>query len=48
MAINFSVIHVSVGGGERSNGALEDSFFVGIASDSDRDGGLGAERCLAR
>ena len=34
-----------VGEGRR---ACEDSFFVGVASDSNRDGGLRSEGCLAR
>ena len=40
-----SFMGTSGGGGEESP---EDSFFIGFISDGNRDGGLGAERCLAR
>ena len=46
VAIGLSVAHRSVG--EEGRRACEGSFFVGVASDSDRDEGLRSEGCLAR
>ena len=41
-----SVTHRCVGGEGRR--VCEDSFFVGVVSDSDRNGVLRSEGCLAR
>ena len=46
VTIGLSVAHRGVG--EEGRRAREDSFFVGVASGSDRDGGLRSEGCLAR
>ena len=37
-----------IGVSEEGRRACEDLFFVGVASDSDRGGGLRSEGCLAR